>query len=287
MFFKEKYKNYVMYGGLNKMDKLKKALPFIIPPLAVLLIMGFAFYRHGLYPFGDGTVSWCDMSQQVIPLLTDFKDIFNSMTKDDYVIICGDFGLVWNNDKEDMWWRSWLNDRPFTTLFVDGNHENFDLLNAYPVENWHGGKIHRIAPSIIHLMRGQLFDIEGKSFFTMGGAESHDREFRTIGISIWEQELPNNKEYAQALSTLEKCEYKADYVITHCAPTDIEYEVEHGKCTSAYNFYYSENRLTEFFRDLAEKMQYERWFCGHYHCDYVSKLNPKFEILYDKIVTLP
>lgn len=50
MFFKEKYKNYVMYGGLNKMDKLKKALPFIIPPLAVLLIMGFAFYRHGLYP---------------------------------------------------------------------------------------------------------------------------------------------------------------------------------------------------------------------------------------------
>ena len=217
----------------------------------------------------------------------DFKDIFNNMTKDDYVIICEDFGLVWNNDKEDMWWRSWLNDRPFTTLFVDGNHENFDLLNAYPVENWHGGKIHRIAPSIIHLMRGQLFDIEGKSFFTMGGAESHDREFRTIGISIWEQELPNNKEYAQALSTLEKCEYKADYVITHCAPTDIEYEVEHGKCTSAYNFYYSENRLTEFFRDLADKMQYERWFCGHYHCDYVSKLNPKFEILYDKIVTLP
>ena len=111
----------------------------------------------------------------------DFKDIFNTMTKDDYVIICGDFGLVWNNDKEDMWWRSWLNDRPFTTLFVDGNHENFDLLNAYPVENWHGGKIHRIAPSIIHLMRGQLFDIEGKSFFTMGGAESHDSEFRTIG----------------------------------------------------------------------------------------------------------
>lgn len=65
-----------MYGGLNKMEKLKKALPFIFPPLAVLLIMGFAFYRHGLYPFGDGTVSWCDMSQQVIPLLTDFKDIF-------------------------------------------------------------------------------------------------------------------------------------------------------------------------------------------------------------------
>ena len=69
------------------MDKLKKALPFIIPPLAVLLIMGFAFYRHGLYPFGDGTVSWCDMSQQVIPLLTDFKDIFTG--KEEWT--CGAF----------------------------------------------------------------------------------------------------------------------------------------------------------------------------------------------------
>ncbi|WP_443713225.1 YfhO family protein, partial [Ruminococcus sp.] len=59
------------------MDKLKKILPFIVPPLAVILIMGFAFYRHDLYPFGDGTVSWCDMSQQVIPLLTDFKDILS------------------------------------------------------------------------------------------------------------------------------------------------------------------------------------------------------------------
>lgn len=60
-----------------KMDKLKKILPFIVPPLVVMLIMGFAFYRHDLYPFGDGTVSWCDMSQQVIPLLTDFKDILS------------------------------------------------------------------------------------------------------------------------------------------------------------------------------------------------------------------
>lgn len=60
-----------------KMDKLKKILPFIVPPLAVMLIMWFAFYRNDLYPFGDGTVSWCDMSQQVIPLLTDFKDILS------------------------------------------------------------------------------------------------------------------------------------------------------------------------------------------------------------------
>ena len=30
---------------------------------------------HGLFPFGENTLAWCDMKQQVIPLLMEFKDI--------------------------------------------------------------------------------------------------------------------------------------------------------------------------------------------------------------------
>ena len=47
------------------------------------------------------------------------------MTKEDYVIVCGDFGGVWRKDNEspeEAEKLDWLNDRPFTTLFVDGNH---------------------------------------------------------------------------------------------------------------------------------------------------------------------
>lgn len=87
------------------------------------------------------------------------------MTKDDYVIICGDFGGVWNKDGESKMETSaldWLDGKAFTTLFVDGNHENFDRLYAYPVEMWHGGKAHKIRPSVIHLMRGQIFELEEK-----------------------------------------------------------------------------------------------------------------------------
>ena len=87
------------------------------------------------------------------------------MTKDDYVIICGDFGGVWNKDGESKVETSaldWLDGNAFTTLFVDGNHENFDRLYAYPVEMWHGGKAHKIRPSVIHLMRGQIFELEEK-----------------------------------------------------------------------------------------------------------------------------
>lgn len=84
------------------------------------------------------------------------------MTKDDYVIICGDFGGVWNyqheSEREKMLMDE-LEAKSYTTLFVDGNHENFDRLYDYPVELWHGGKVHKIRPSVIHLMRGQVFDM--------------------------------------------------------------------------------------------------------------------------------
>lgn len=111
------------------------------------------------------------------------------MTKDDYVIICGDFGGVWSKDtesKEETMILDWLDCKPFTTLFVDGNHENFDRLFDYPQEEWHGEKIHRIRSSVIHLMRGQIFVLDGKKIFTFGGASSHD-----IAGGILEPDDPN------------------------------------------------------------------------------------------------
>ena len=92
------------------------------------------------------------------------------MTKEDFLIIAGDFGLVWNNDAEDLWWRKWLDMKPYTTLFIDGNHENFDLLETFEEVEYCGGKAHRIGNSIYHLKRGEMFELQGKKFFTMGGA---------------------------------------------------------------------------------------------------------------------
>ena len=78
------------------------------------------------------------------------------MTKEDYMIICGDFGGVWDGGKKEERNLDWLEDRPFTTLFISGNHENFDLLRKYPTEEWNGGKIQRIRPhvilSLIHIL---------------------------------------------------------------------------------------------------------------------------------------
>ena len=105
------------------------------------------------------------------------------LTRDDFIIVLGDFGLLWREDKTYRYWLDILSHRRYTLLFLDGNHENFDWLNSLPVESWHGGHVHRIAENILHLMRGEVFEIDGNTFFTLGGAVSHDRIYRTEGIS--------------------------------------------------------------------------------------------------------
>ena len=98
------------------------------------------------------------------------------MTKQDIMICAGDFGGVWFGDSRDDETLDWLERLPFTLAFVCGNHENYDVLERYPVAEWHGGWVHRVRPHVLHLMRGQIFELEGCRFFTMGGAKSHDIE---------------------------------------------------------------------------------------------------------------
>lgn len=107
-------------------------------------------------------------------LMTYFYGSKTVDEKDDCVIITGDFGGIWDGGTEERHWLDWMEAKSFTTLFVSGNHENFDMLAELPIEDWHGGNVQRIRPSVIHLLRGQIYDIQGKTFFTMGGGSSHD-----------------------------------------------------------------------------------------------------------------
>ena len=93
-----------------------------------------------IYITGDTHVDFSRFEEDKFPIQSE-------MTKNDYIIICGDFGGVWNYIVESIYekhWLDWLNNKNFTTLFVDGNHENFERLYNYPVEEWRGGKVHKI-----------------------------------------------------------------------------------------------------------------------------------------------
>lgn len=62
----------------------------------------------------------------------------SEMTKEDIVIICGDFGGVWFDGSRDDDALGRLECLPFTLAFVNGNHENYDAIAAYSVEEWRG-----------------------------------------------------------------------------------------------------------------------------------------------------
>ena len=78
----------------------------------------------------------------------------SQMGRGDYMIVAGDLGDVWAKGLADSNRLDRLEARPFITLFVIRNHENFELLNAYPEWTWHGGKIHQLRPHVLHIARG-------------------------------------------------------------------------------------------------------------------------------------
>ncbi len=225
------------------------------------------------------------------------------MIKEDYVIICGDFGGVWSKgkeDKEEKYLLDWLENKPFTTLFVDGNHENFDRLYAYPAEEWHGGRVHKVRPSVIHMMRGQVFEIEGKHIFTFGGASSHDidggilepedpnlkrkkkrldRErcsYRINHVSWWQQELPTKEEMEEGRRNLAARDNMVDFIVTHCCAS--------GTQPLLGDRMYTSDIETDYLEEIRQKTKFRKWFFGHYHDN--LNVNAKEILLYEQIIRI-
>lgn len=210
--------------------------------------------------------------------LLTFAQDHPELTRKDFVIIAGDFGAIWSEESLalDLLPYEQLS---FTVLFVDGNHENFNLLNKYRVENWNGGRVHIISPNIIHLMRGQIFCIEQKTFLTLGGATSTDRYLRKENENWWREETPTESDMQEAKKNLAQYNFRVDYIITHSCDEEaltnpLFYTVP--LCGSQ-----QENKLlTEF----EKNVKYQHWYFGHYHID--GDLSDNKTALYNDIIPL-
>jgi len=185
-------------------------------------------------------------------------------TEEDVLIVCGDFGFVFYGDEEDVAKLDALSEKPYTVCFCDGNHENFPKLYEFPEEEWCGGRVHRLRKNVLHLMRGQVFSIQGKTVFTMGGAYSVDRASRVRGKSWWEEELPCEAEYEEARKNLEKHGNRVDLVVTHTAPPAVIHAM--GKYPDGHD-----EKLLRFFRELYLNLDFDRWYFGHWHTDWCFK----------------
>ena len=200
---------------------------------------------------------------------------YSGLTKEDHLLICGDFGFVWTGDERDKKELDWLEELPVTVVFIDGNHENFDLLESYPVSEYHGGKVHQIRSNIYHLMRGQFYELNGYTVFTFGGAFSIDRMLRTPGVSWWAHELPTPEDYAEARKNLEAHDWRCDLIVTHSAPFSLHHVM--------FPVFPGDD-LSRFLEELKEKMDYDHWYFGHFHEE--KEFGAKISLLYTNYVYL-
>ena len=219
-------------------------------------------------------------------------------TKEDYVIILGDFGLVWDDSAMEHSCLDWLENKPWTTLFIDGNHENYDLLNKFPIKEWGGGRVQKIRSSVIHLLRGEVYNIGGYKFLAMGGARSHDIQdgilevgdprikiwkkddfklFRINHISWWEEEIPNEEERKNALKNLAENDYKVDYILTHEAPSSDVVLMDHL-------LYHPDEYSKWLEMEIRQKVKYKKWFFGHYHLN--LDVNEKETCLFERRIRI-
>lgn len=232
------------------------------------------------------------------------------LTKEDYVVIAGDFGLCWykegeNVDQELM--LEYFSKMNYTVLFVDGNHENHAILDSFEVREWNGGKVHFLRPNVIHLMRGQVYNIDGRIITTMGGAPSHDiqdgifdpadyeneealvqaiRElekakggyqyalYRIKNVNWWDRELPSEDEWAEWDNNLKKVDYKVDYIITHEAPASVV----------PFVGIFPPTDMAKRLEDFRQKIDYKKWVFGHYHLDKI--LNDREIVVYDNCIPM-
>ena len=193
-----------------------------------------------------------------------YDNTIRNLTAEDVLIVCGgfDFMTCKKNTIMGMVENAFLDELeqlPYTVLFIDGEDDNFDLLNAYPVETWNGGKVHRIRKNIAHLMRGQVFTIDGKKVFAMGGG------YRELSV------LPSESELVEGWQNLVKHGLAVDMIITYVND-------EESPLLGYFNKEHAVQTLMSFFKRMEDEVHYHKWYIGYHHSDIRTMYNKEFYI---------
>lgn len=213
-----------------------------------------------------------------------------TLTRGDYLIVAGDFGGVWFEpgthhwNKRDLPFQKFLTEvKPWTTLFVDGNHENHDLLAKLELVDMFGGKVGKVRDHLYHLRRGEIYTINGKNIFVFGGAESYDKENRNVGLSWWKEEVPSYAEMDYALGNLEKYNWEVDFVITHNCPEYVAAMfISQNSKNRNYTFKFTDPTTT-FLEYIRGKLKFKEWYFGHWHHNWSWE---NFHMLYSGIAEI-
>lgn len=199
-----------------------------------------------------------------------------NLKKYDTLIVCGDFGFIWDDSELEKKYIKKISKLPYMILFVDGTHENFDLLKKYPEKDFAKSQARQITDNIYQLLRGHIYEIDGHTFFTFGGGESVDKEIRQAYNNYWPEELPTVNEMKNAVANLDKVNRKVDYIITH----EPSARVKGLFCDKIDNI----NTLNRFFDDVSKQVKYKKWFFGSVHKD--RQVPPNYMAMFTSVLSI-
>ena len=171
---------------------------------------------------------------------------------------------------------------PGTIAFIDGNHENHQMLSEFELTRWNGGQVHQISDRIFHMMRGELYSIYGKNFFAFGGARSVDKHRREESVSWWKEEEPSVEEMEYQQSRWKafgghRLRYNPPR-LTHTARDFIKRtkEIDEDYTLPAF--------LDDWYEQIKEQKKFCRWYFGHMHVD--QTITPQLRALHNEILLI-
>ncbi len=191
------------------------------------------------------------------------KYALRKLSPGDTLIVCGDFGFIWDRSAKEQKFLDKLARLSCNICFLDGTHENFELVESYPLVPYCGGKAHRIRPNVFHLLRGQIFEFEGKTVFTLGGGEPPEslmQEDEELESS--RPEIPSKQDMLEAVENLQRCAYHVNYIATHEPPASIRDFLT----VDAYS-QREMSALGAFLDELSKTAKFDKWYFGSLHID--------------------
>lgn len=187
----------------------------------------------------------------------------------DLLIVLGDVGLRFEDTPSNRLFTSFFESLEADVAFLDGNHENHPYLSSFPVEGWQGGQVHRLSEHVVHLMRGNVYTIQGRSFFVMGGCKSSPK-WKERGL-WYPGEEPDEAELTLAIEHLKARQNTVDYILTHKYSAQ---EAEHAPVDS----------LEGLMRYIDQSVRFRHWYSGHWH--QTQMLDDKHTVVYDRLIAL-